>query len=302
MAKLKNKKSIRSFEIINKFIQDVYGFDFIEDGLNGQTLRIVELKQAYGTIMNFIDNTENQFSDDFIRFVYPLLEIAVQWDQLKREGKLTETFLDRSKSKFKEQTNFYGTIFELDMGSRFLLSDWEVNFNIEDYTKEEKQIDFVAYKSFTNKMMGIECTSKKFTSDLTVKKINRLINKKSKKFEDKYLKQLSVPIDEKLLIIDITRANYQKPTILSELDKIKVSSKLDGVILTWRELEKQGKNCTLKIKYECVGMENKYFSVTYLSEFRFHDGKSEFLMRKYIEPEPQVGPLSEWKPNPNFHK
>lgn len=287
---------MESFELINNFIKEIYGFDLIQIQLNQQAKKIKEIREAHHAIINILQDNRKPYSNEFMSSIYPLLEVAVQWNKLKEENKITKSFLNKCKSRFKTQGNFNGTLFEVDMASRFLFSNWLVDFDIEDYTSEGKQIDFVVYKKNENKVMAIECVSKMLTSKLTIKKINKLINRKSKKFKKKFLNKLNFEVDEKILIIDITRLNYDKPKLISDIKNIKMSSKLTTVIFTWREKLKDGN--VIKFKYECIGSMNKYFTVTLASEFHDYDGKPFFTMRPYIEPEPQIGPIpNEWIKN-----
>lgn len=48
---------------------------------------------------------------------------------------------------------------------------------MEDYAKGRKQIDFVVHEGDRNKVVGIECLSKRGTSNLTIQKINDDIKK-----------------------------------------------------------------------------------------------------------------------------
>jgi hypothetical protein len=172
------------------------------------------------------------------------------------------------------------------MASMCLLSNWDIDFP-EDYTKEGMQIDFLFYKDNNHcKVIGVECHSKRYTRNLTIQKINRAINEKAKKFKQEFINKLGFNLDEKLLIIDITTDNYSSPKILEDLDKNKMSSKLDTVIFTWREDEIDGENHSLVVKYKIIGnSDKKYFSTTYAAELR---KGPVFFMRKYIEPEPRV--------------
>ena len=275
----------KSFEIINNFVNEIWGFNFIKEPFNHNIERIEELRNAHRTIMDIIHSPRKPFQDEFVKNVYPLLEISVQWEELKKKRKLTERFLEKCKQRVKTQSNFYGTIFEIDMASRCLLSDWNVDF-VEDYTKEGKQIDFLFLKK--SNVAGVECLSKRYAEDsLTIDKINKDISKKAKKFEQKYIEKLKIPLNERLLIIDITTSDYFSPKILKELEGTRKSSKLDAVIFTWREDIIDGNNHSLRIKYKIFGnLDTKYFSATYASEFRVTNKGPVFFMRKYVEPEP----------------
>ena len=282
----------KSFQIIDDFVKEVYGFNFIEDPMDHKVAEIRELKNAYDTIMRINQGQRKPLPNEFVKYVYPLLEVSVQWAGLKKEGKLSREFLEKCKQRVKTQSNFYGTIFEIDMASRCLLSNWVIKF-VEDHAKEGKQIDFVFYKeSRHDKVAGVECSSKRYTqSSLTIDKINRKISEKAKKFKQEYIEKLDISLDERLLIIDITTADYSSPNILKDLDRIRKSSELDAVIFTWREDVIDGENHSLIAKYKTIGnIDKKYFSVTYAAEF--HKGPV-FFMRKYVEPEPTWG---KWGP------
>jgi hypothetical protein len=277
----------KSFKIIDDFVKEVYGINLIEKSMDPKIANIKELKEAYNVIMEINNSQKKPFSKQFIKFVYPLLEVAVQWSVLKNENKSTRKFVEKCKKRVKNQSNFYGTIFEIDMASRCLLSDWQINF-IEDYAEQRKQIDFIFFKSDKqDTVLGIECSSSRYTQEnLTVEKINKKIKKKAQKFKKEYIEKLDFSLDKKLLIIDITTNNYVFPSILENIDKIRRNDKLDAVIFTWREDIVDGENHSLITKYKTIGNnDDKYFSVTYAAEF--HKGPV-FFIRKHIEPEPKV--------------
>jgi hypothetical protein len=257
--------------------------------MNSKFLKIKELKNAYNVIMNIVQNPRKPEQSEFIKDIYPLLEISVQWDALKiQKNECFKVFLEKCKQRVKTQSNFYGTIFEIDMASRGVLSNWDIEF-VEDYSKEGKQIDFVFYeRNNHNKVTGVECLSKRYSENkLTVEKINENIKEKAKKFDPEYIDRLGIPLDQKLLVIDITMANYSLPRILSDLEKLKLSHKLDGLILTWREDIIDGENHSLRTKYKTFGnIDKTYFSTTYAAEI--HKGPV-FFLRKYVELEPTWG-------------
>lgn len=280
-----------SFQTIADFIKDVYGFNFIKEPMDPKVAEIRELKNAYDTIMRINQGQRKPLPNEFVKYVYPLLEVSVQWAGLKKEDKHSREFLEKCKQRVKTPSNFYGTIFEIDMASRCSLSNWQIDF-VEEHTKEGKQIDFVFYKdSKQDNVAGVECSSNRYTqSSLTIEKINRKISEKAKKFKPEYIEKLGISLDERLLIIDITTADYAPPKILKDLDGTRKSSRLNAVIFTWREDVIDGENHRLIAKYKTIGnIDKKYFSVTYAAEFH----KDVFFMRKYVEPEPTFG---KWGP------
>jgi len=281
-----------SFQTIEDFIKEVYGFNFVKEPMDPKVAKIRELKNAYDTIMRINQGQRKPLPNEFVKYVYPLLEVSVQWAGLKKEDKDSREFLEKCKQRVKTQSNFYGTIFEIDMASRCSLSNWQIDF-VEEHTKEGKPIDFVFYKdSKQDNVAGVECSSNRYTqSSLTIEKINRKISEKAKKFKPEYIEKLGISLDERLLIIDITTADYAPPKILKDLDRTRKSSGLNAVIFTWREDVIDGENHRLIAKYKTIGnMDKKYFSVTYAAEF--HKGPV-FFMRKYVEPEPTFG---KWGP------
>jgi hypothetical protein len=259
-------KLYKSFEIINNFVSEIWGFNLIKEPINHKVTRIEELKNAHRAIKNIIPSLRKPFPDEFVKHVYPLLEISVQWAELKKKGELTGEFLEKCKQRVRTQSNFYGTIFEIDMASRCLLSDWNVDF-VEDYSKEGKQIDFLFHKE--SKVAGVECLSKRYAENsLTIKKINKDIGEKAKKFKQEYIETLNIPLNERLLIIDITTTGYSPPKILKDLEGTRRGSKLDAVIFTWREDIIDGEDHSLRAKYKTFGnIDKKYFSVTYAADF-----------------------------------
>ena len=130
-------------------------------------------------------------------------------------------------------SNFRGTIFELDMATRCLLSNWEIDFP-EDYTKEDKAVDMIAEKTDGEKI-AIECSSKRGTQTLDIQKINETINEKDEKFQPEYLELLKTQCKTKAIILDLTRSNYVNPIEQLDLSEISSCNNADGVVLTWRE-------------------------------------------------------------------
>jgi hypothetical protein len=280
----------KSFQIIDDFVRELYGFNIVTGPIHGISWKIKELKKAHDIILRLNKSKSNPLPNDFIKFIYPLLEVSFQWTEIKKESHFKE-FIETCKKRVGKQTDFYGTTFEIDMASRCLLSDWNIKY-VEDYSKEGKQIDFLFYQgSIHDKLVGVECTSKRSSVDaLTIDKINKTIKKKAKKFKPEYIRELCIPLDERLLIIDITTENYSSPKILEDLDKTQVANPLDGVIFTWKEDIINGDNHSLLTKYATVGnIKKDYFSATYAAEIhKSHDG-FVFFIRKYIEPEPMWG-------------
>lgn len=290
----------KSFQIIDDFVKEVYGFNFTKEPMDPKIAGIRELKNAYDIILRMNRSQRKPLPSEFVKCVYPLLEVSVQWVELKKKN-LFKAFLEKCKQRVRTQSNFYGTIFEIDMASRCLLSNWDIEF-VEDYTKEGKQIDFVFHReNKQDKVTGVECLSKRYAEgSLTINKINRDISAKAKKFRQKYIKKLGTPLDEGLLIIDITTADYSSPKILKDLYRTRESSKLDAIIFTWREDIIDSENHSLRAKYKTFGNINEeYFSVTYAAEF--HKGHV-FFMRKYIEPEPAFSSAGSEESIEDYHQ
>lgn len=283
----------KSFQVIDDFVKEVFGFNLITRPMNPKVARIKELKNAYDTIWAVIDGQRKPFSGEFVYFVYPILEVSVHWGELRKTKQLTMEFLEKCRQRMRNtQSNYYGTLFEIDMASRCLLSNWRLEF-VEDYMEREKQIDFVFCRG--SEVAGVECLSKRYSENLlTIAKMNRDITNKGNKFKPEYIKKLGdklgVPLDERLLIIDITTSAYSRPTILNDLAWTSVSSKLDGVVYTWREDIVHGENHDLIVKYETIGDVDKvYFSTTYAAHFHVTNQGPVFFVRKYVEPEPRAG-------------
>ena len=183
------------------------------------------------------------------------------------------------------------------MASRCLLSDWSIKY-VEDYSKNGKQIDFIVFKG-NGFVSGVECTSKRLSAEsLTIDKIDKTIREKAKKFSPEHIKELPISLNEKLLIIDITRQDYLSPQILGDLDKARVADPLDGVIFTWKEDMITGNDHSLLTRYKAVGdIKKDYFSCTYAPEIHKTPKGFVFFVRKYIEPEPTWGKFGKWEPN-----
>jgi hypothetical protein len=172
---------------------------------------------------------------------------------------------------------------------------------VEDYTKPEKQIDFVFYK--VSEVAGVECLSKRYSEDrLTMENMNKDISEKEEKFKPQYIKALGIALDKRVLIIDITTSAYSQPTILNDLARTRVSSKLDGVVYTWREDIVNGENHDLIVKYETFGdIDKVYFSTTYAAHFHLTNKGPVFFVRKYVEPEPTWGECGPEESAKDYH-
>jgi len=273
----------KTFDRINEFVIDLYDIDFRRKDNIRKIKRIKELWNACKTIWKIINERRKPFSLEFVKYLYPLLAVSMDWFTLKSEGKLTHDFLMKCKRRVKTQTNFHGTIFEIDMACRAILSDWKVDF-VEDYTKEGKQIDFVFINGYSK--IGVECLSKRYR-EINIRKVNRSIQKKANKFKPEYFKKLGISLDKRILVINITTENYQKPDIISRLDEIVLDNKLDAIIFTWREDIWKNQNHSLLVKYVTLGNYKKeYFTTTMAADFIVVNNKPYFFMRKYIEPNP----------------
>jgi hypothetical protein len=288
----------KSFEIIDQFVKEISGLSIIEEPMPLKFKEVKELENAYEAIKRINKGGRKPFSHEFSRDVYPFLEVSVQWRMLKENQRLTQEFMEKCKTRVtRTQDNYYGTIFEIDMATRCLLSNWKPEF-VEDYTVEEKQIDFVFNRVMDT--VGVECLSKRYSENsLTIDRLNRDISNKGKKFKPQYIKKLGVQLDGRMLTIDITTSSYSEPRILRDLEKTKLSSNLDTVIYTWREDIVNGENHSLRVKYRTYGdIEDKYFSTTFASEFRVHNGEPVFFVRKYVEPEQTIG---NWGPEESIN-
>ena len=284
----------KSFKIVDDFIKDIYGCPLLGERMHPKikATKIAELKNACNPMMDITSARRKPSPVEFMRHVYPLLEIAVHWSALKQEGKLTEDFCKHAVDGMQHIDNFYGTIFELDMASRCLLSGWPIRFVEYPKPKKGKQIDFIFFKK--EKAVGVECLSKRFTAILTLKKIQGGIDDHAKKFRPEHIAKLGLVLDERVVVMDITRSDYHSPNkLLANLGKARVPNDLDAVVFTWREDQFEGDNHSLRAKYQTVGdAAQGYFSTTYAAEFL----GGAFFMRKYVEPEPAWGA---WGPEEN---
>ncbi len=280
----------KSFEIVRDFIEDLYGVDFLQETMDSELTgtAVGELKNAHRTIMTILSERRKPVVDELVRDVYPLLEVAVQWWGLKKEGKLAEYFMERCRERVSGPGNFYGTIFEIDMASRCILSNWAVEF-VEDCNKEGvRQIDFVVRRSNQpDNVVGVECRSQRFTEALTIDKIQQAIDHHADKFAPEHIAALGYPLHEKVLVVNLTRGDYSPPEVIADLESVQVPSDLDSVVFTWREHIADGDSHSLLVRYKTIGsLDDQYFSVTYAAEFR---KGPVFFMRKYVYPEPTVG-------------
>jgi hypothetical protein len=285
----RKRSMYKSFEMINDFVKDIYGLSIIQEPMPTAFRKIRELENSHNAIMSIIKDKRKPFSDEFVKYIYPLLEVSIQWEMLKNKGNLTGEFIEKCKRRAKTQTNYYGTIFEIDTATRCFLSDWQPAEYREDYTKPEKQIDFIFKRN--EALVGVECLSKRYTeNNLTIKKLNKDIHDKAKKFKQEYISKLGVQLDERVLLIDITTSTYSPPILLSQLSKTQKSNNLDGVVYTWREDRCDGENHSLVAGYAACGYVGKiHFLTTFAGEFRVHNGNPVFFARLCGPPEPLWG-------------
>lgn len=93
----------KSFKVINDFIREIYGFDFIQEPMNPRIVKIRELKSAYDSIMSIIRGQRKPFPTEFVTRVYPLLEVSVQWAELQNKRKLSERFLENANKELRRR-------------------------------------------------------------------------------------------------------------------------------------------------------------------------------------------------------
>lgn len=280
----------KTFQAIIDFVSEIYGINLIGEPMHPKILEITELGKARKIIIAVAKEKRKPTVDE-IKKVYPLLEVAFQWDFLRRKNNADiNEFLEKCKERIKTQGNFYGTIFEIDMISRAFLSGWDIEF-AEDNTKGDKQIDFIFYKNNKDgKVAAVECHSKRYSVDrLTVDKLNEAIRDKADKFDKEHNTKSGKAIEEKLVLIDMTNDQYSKPPVLSDLNAIKKDNRLDAVVLTWREDVKNGEEYSLVTKYKIRGIDKGYFSNTFRVEIRKKPDGICVFVRNYTENEQTFG-------------
>lgn len=294
----------RSFRFIDDFIKALYGIRLMENPMPDPFQDIAELSNAYNVMMNVVKERRKPITPEFVQHIYPLVILALQWDDLKKQGKLTAKFRRRCRQRVATSDNFYGTMFEIDMASRFLSSGWDVGF-VEDYVQEGKRIDFLCSRgSELGKIVGVECFSKRYADrntqgSVTIKRLNSNIRGKAKKFEERYTKKLGIPLNERVLYVDITTTDYSPPTVLGDLERgIEVSSGLDAVVFTW--IEEQPPKRTAHIprqlheKYKVVGRIKKdNFPSSYVLAIverpdALGYAMEAFYIRPHVYPEPKI--------------
>jgi len=167
----------KTLEVIEEFIKDVYGSSFLRGKLNGKIRQIEEIMRAHHVLQRAISGKQVDFSKDFMENVLPLLEVALQWKHLKQSGKISRKFMEQCREKMTVSgSNFRGAMFELDMATRCLLSNWEVCFP-ETYIKNVKTIDLIVKKT-EKEIIALECASKRGTNIIDVQKIKENIEKR----------------------------------------------------------------------------------------------------------------------------
>lgn len=259
-------------------------------------IEIPELQRANHTMVSILDELRKPSTKELAEDIYPLLEVSIPWQRLKHAGKFPTYFLEhyRPRVRTKKPGIYYGSIFEIKIASFCLLSGYNVTFT-EDYEDENKQIDFVLHQGSQLQTIGVECTSKRLTKNLTTEKIKQAIKEKAKKFKPEYIEhlceKLKTAVDEKLLVIDITRDSYSTPRILGDLgdlDKKVASSPFDGVTLVWTEDIQEEENHSLRPKSKIIGA-GLWFTPEIATEIRVTPDGSVLFTRKYVEPEPAWG-------------
>ena len=82
----------KSFQIVSDFVNDLWGYHFLRKSINLKASReldgIRELKRACNTMLTIVDQQRKPFIKELTEDIYPLLEVSIQWDQLRKEGKL----------------------------------------------------------------------------------------------------------------------------------------------------------------------------------------------------------------------
>ena len=284
----------KTFQIISDFVGDVWESEFLGKSLSPRIGRIPELKKAHHTMVSILDERRKPSTKELTEDIYPLLEVSVPWEKLKRRAKLPAYFLAHYKQRLKTQENYYGSIFEIKIASFCLLSGYDIGFP-EDFTDKEKQIDFVFCTKTQSHTIAMECASRRLTQDLTCEKLEQTIKKKAKKFEPECIEHLSEKLgyvpDEKLLAIDITRADYSTPVILedlSDLDRKVAGSTFNGVTLVWTEDAPEGNNHSLRPKSRDIGA-SIHFMPGIATEIHSTKDGSVLFTRKYVYPEPTWG-------------
>lgn len=285
----------KSFAIVQGFMKEVFECDFFAEPVDERIGRISELLKARQAIKEIIEKKPKSFGKEFMEYVFPILEVALQWKALENSGNLPEEVVEKYRERMtsKASSNFLGAIFEIDIASRCLLSGWKCDF-VEDYTGKGKQIDLLIEKPKGQKI-GLECTSKRATVELDARKINETIAEKCEKFHPSYLSHLPTKLDKRIVIVDITRKSYSKPVhVLENSDKIEIGNNLSGIVLTWREDSIFEGTHDLQTKYRSLGdLIEGYFSTTWAARFcrPTRERGPVFFLRKHVEPEPQH---SEW--------
>ena len=284
----------KSFQIISDFVGDLWKCNFLQRSLDPEICKIPELKRAHDTIVGILDERRKPSTEELTEDIYPLLEVSVPWRRLKHVGKLPTYFLDHYRRRLKTLENYYGSIFEIKMASFCILSGYSITF-MEDYTDKNKQVDFVLRIGAQPHTAAVECTSKRLTYYLTCEKLMKTINNKAEKFKPEYIeplsKKLGAEIEEKLLVVDITRADYSTPIILNDLtslDKKVASSTFDGVNLVWTEDVPDGNNHSLRPRSRTIGASIP-FTPEIATEIHATNDGSVLFTRKYVEPEPTWG-------------
>ncbi len=288
--------SLNSFRMVQDFIKEIFECNFFSEPADKRIKQISILMNARWAINQIMKERWKTFDKEFMKYVFPILEVVVQWNELKKSGRLSDEFVERCKERMTTgaSSNFLGVIFEIDMATRSLLSGWKADF-LEDYTGKNKQIDLLIEKPHGEKI-GLECTSKRATEEINTVKINETISEKNEKFNTDHVTLLPTKLDMRIVIIDITREDYGTPVVLRDLDKVVIGPNLDGGVLTWREDLVEGTRHSLRIKYESLGnIDKDYFTTTWAAEFfpPTQERGPAFALRKYTEPEPQHG---EWGP------
>ncbi len=254
---------------------------------------LARAKTAYLNIMKY----GWQYESGYVEDVFPIIDVALQWDNLKNSGKVEIVFLEECRKRMAvDSSNFLGFLFEMDMATRCILSGWKCRF-LEDRRNNRKQMIDLIVEKRDGTTMGLECSSKRGTTTLDMNDVSQTVLEKSTKFSEGNLSEIGTKLDKKIIILDVTQRGFRKPEeLLKEFEKTEIPELVDGIILTWREsfpFETE-QNRMMPIKYAQKGdLPNNYFTTTMCAHLSHQNGEPIFFFRSYVEPEPRpssVGP------------
>ena len=231
-----------SLEMVEKFIQDIYGVEkFFRQQLDSKLATVAPLKNIHALVFTkwqqdpavlergphtsvfpLIDNLKWFSPEEFEQKILPFIEAAFFWETNKQLGLATSEFRNTISKRIREgdQSALYGYLSEVYMSGLYIFSGWKNLRYIDkpDGSKSQRHADWVFVRNNKDNI-GIECKDKRQAmngrNQVRRADIDALVSNAIAKFSaDKSLKK-------RMLWVNITNIkDYSKPS-LTELGNIR---------------------------------------------------------------------------------